>query len=184
MSLNSFCLKSCLEKYEDRVVSAFSAINPEHCIVNIICSYERMILHGLCQYLDIKSKSELFLVGFNFLRIQFKIVWIIKRFWQRSFDWNAHEAQRKAEISEATDPFIGIFEDEILQINSLRLLFWFSMMIVLKRISLNIQYLHRFCCCYYFFQTMIYYSQFFLNLLFCNCFCHLVFFFCDFYRLK
>lgn len=47
-----------LLKYENQIIPVFeSNKTSEHCIGNMENSIERMIVHGLCQYLDIKSKS-------------------------------------------------------------------------------------------------------------------------------
>ncbi|CAF0794845.1 unnamed protein product [Brachionus calyciflorus] len=48
----------CLEKYESEILPLFLCTNfSEHCLSGIDCPFERMVLHGLSQYLNIKSKS-------------------------------------------------------------------------------------------------------------------------------
>lgn len=46
----------CIEKYENQVLNAFTR-SQEHIINNIVCSFERLIIHGLCQFFDAKSKT-------------------------------------------------------------------------------------------------------------------------------
>lgn len=53
-----FVLKQFLLKYENQIIPVFESNETnEHCIANMDNSLERMIVHGLCQYLDINSKS-------------------------------------------------------------------------------------------------------------------------------
>ena len=48
----------CIQKYEKSVIDAFSVASAqEHSIQDLVCKFERLILHGLCQYIDVKSKS-------------------------------------------------------------------------------------------------------------------------------
>jgi hypothetical protein len=46
-----------LENYEEKLVSTFSILPDGVYISELPSSFDRLILHGVCQYLDLKSKS-------------------------------------------------------------------------------------------------------------------------------
>ncbi len=49
-----------VEKYESKLVEDFLTSTKErHLVDDVPCSFERMILHGICQYYDLESRSKL-----------------------------------------------------------------------------------------------------------------------------
>lgn len=49
-----------LENYEEKLVSAFSLLPDSVYVSELPSSFDRLILHGICQYLELKSKSMTF----------------------------------------------------------------------------------------------------------------------------
>lgn len=49
-----------LETYEDTLVSTFSASPDSVYISKLPTSFDRLLMHGICQYFDLNAKSTLF----------------------------------------------------------------------------------------------------------------------------
>ena len=54
-----------LENYEEKLVSTFSLLPDGVYISELPSSFDRLILHGVCQYLDLKSKSIFLILLFE-----------------------------------------------------------------------------------------------------------------------